>query len=258
MGELLRESDNTTAELLLKEMGRRASGGDAVGTTDAGLAAARTALAGAGLDLTGLDAHDGSGLDRADNATCSLLAGSVAKAGRQSTLAGALPVAGKTGTLTKRFVGTPVEGRLRAKTGTLSGVERAGRLDRPRGPRPPAAGLCGGVQRRPAGPAGHPPRRPGGRGARHLARRPAGGRPVPGGAPGGVARGRHRLAVTGSGVLPMFPLGSVLFPHMPLPLHVFEPRYRALVDHCVAAAERDEPPEFGVVLIERGQRGGRR
>lgn len=122
VGELLRESDNTTAELLVKEMGRRATGGDTVGTTDAGLDAVRTALAGAGLDLTGLDEKDGSGLDRSDRATCSLLAGSVAKAGRRSTIAESLPLAGRTGTLQTRFRGTSVEGRLRAKTGTLNGV----------------------------------------------------------------------------------------------------------------------------------------
>jgi Lon protease-like protein len=51
--------------------------------------------------------------------------------------------------------------------------------------------------------------------------------------------------------LPMFPLGSVLFPHAVLPLHVFEPRYRALTEHCLAG-ER----EFGVVLIERGSEVG--
>ncbi len=49
----------------------------------------------------------------------------------------------------------------------------------------------------------------------------------------------------------MFPLGSVLFPHAALPLHVFEPRYRALVEHCLA-----NEPEFGVVLIERGSEVG--
>jgi uncharacterized protein len=47
--------------------------------------------------------------------------------------------------------------------------------------------------------------------------------------------------------LPMFPLGSVLFPHMVLGLHIFEPRYRVLMFDCT----RTEP-EFGVVLIERG------
>lgn len=49
----------------------------------------------------------------------------------------------------------------------------------------------------------------------------------------------------------MFPLGSVLFPGMPLPLHVFEPRYRAMT-HDVLAGDR----EFGVVLIERGSEVG--
>lgn len=52
--------------------------------------------------------------------------------------------------------------------------------------------------------------------------------------------------------LPMFPLGSVLLPGEVLPLHVFEPRYRALVRHCLAA----DVPEFGVVLIERGSEVG--
>ncbi len=51
--------------------------------------------------------------------------------------------------------------------------------------------------------------------------------------------------------LPMFPLGTVLFPTMVLPLHVFEPRYRALVQDCTAA-----DGEFGVVLIERGSEVG--
>ncbi len=51
--------------------------------------------------------------------------------------------------------------------------------------------------------------------------------------------------------MPMFPLGRVLFPHEALPLHVFEPRYRDLVEACLAA-----DGEFGVVLIERGSEVG--
>ena len=47
--------------------------------------------------------------------------------------------------------------------------------------------------------------------------------------------------------LPMFPLGSVLFPHASLPLHVFEQRYQRLVLDCLGNDRR-----FGVVLIERG------
>ncbi len=46
----------------------------------------------------------------------------------------------------------------------------------------------------------------------------------------------------------MFPLGSVLFPHMPLGLRVFEPRYVQLMADVLRSEER----EFGVVLIERG------
>jgi uncharacterized protein len=53
------------------------------------------------------------------------------------------------------------------------------------------------------------------------------------------------------GILPMFPLGSVLFPHVGLPLRVFEPRYRQLVLDCLDGAN-----SFGVVLIERGSEVG--
>jgi uncharacterized protein len=49
----------------------------------------------------------------------------------------------------------------------------------------------------------------------------------------------------------MFPLGTVLFPHSVLPLHVFEPRYRALTERCLA-----DDAVFGVVLIERGNEVG--
>lgn len=51
--------------------------------------------------------------------------------------------------------------------------------------------------------------------------------------------------------LPMFPLGTVLLPHMVLPLHIFEPRYRAMT-RDVLAGDR----EFGVVLIRRGHEVG--
>lgn len=51
--------------------------------------------------------------------------------------------------------------------------------------------------------------------------------------------------------LPMFPLGTVLLPHMVLPLHVFEPRYRALVRDVL-----DGEREFGVALITRGHEVG--
>jgi Lon protease-like protein len=53
--------------------------------------------------------------------------------------------------------------------------------------------------------------------------------------------------------LAMFPLGTVLFPSLVLPLHVFEERYRAMVRHLLGG---DVEPELGVVLIERGSEVG--
>ena len=52
--------------------------------------------------------------------------------------------------------------------------------------------------------------------------------------------------------LPIFPLSSVLFPHMPLPLRIFEERYLVMLSRIL----QDEPSEFGQVLIERGQESG--
>lgn len=49
-------------------------------------------------------------------------------------------------------------------------------------------------------------------------------------------------------VMPMFPLGTVLLPHMPLPLRIFEERYLKLLGDLMLS----DTPEFGVVLIERG------
>ncbi len=51
--------------------------------------------------------------------------------------------------------------------------------------------------------------------------------------------------------LPLFPLRSVLFPSMVLPLHVFEPRYRTMVHDLLEGDGR-----FGVVMIERGSETG--
>lgn len=51
-------------------------------------------------------------------------------------------------------------------------------------------------------------------------------------------------------VLPLFPLGTVLFPGLVLPLHIFEERYRHLVRTLMA---RPEPERvFGVVAIRHG------
>lgn len=48
--------------------------------------------------------------------------------------------------------------------------------------------------------------------------------------------------------LPLFPLKTVLFPNMPITLHIFEPRYRLMIAQCL---QTDQP--FGVVLIREGR-----
>jgi Lon protease-like protein len=53
-------------------------------------------------------------------------------------------------------------------------------------------------------------------------------------------------------VMPMFPLGSVLFPSMPLTLRIFEERYLKLLGDLMSA----DTPEFGVVLVSRGSEVG--
>ena len=51
--------------------------------------------------------------------------------------------------------------------------------------------------------------------------------------------------------MPLFPLNVVLFPGMALPLHIFEPRYREMINRCL-----DENLAFGVVLIKEGREVG--
>jgi D-alanyl-D-alanine carboxypeptidase/D-alanyl-D-alanine-endopeptidase (penicillin-binding protein 4) len=117
--ELLRRSDNTTAELLNKELGHLVSG---KGTTVAGAAAVQSTLAQLGLPMAGSHTVDGSGLDLGDRVTCRLLDAVLEHNGPNSVLAHALPVAGETGTLRERLAGTPAQGRVAAKTGTLDTV----------------------------------------------------------------------------------------------------------------------------------------
>ncbi|MEA2974010.1 MAG: hypothetical protein QOG82_2468 [Actinomycetota bacterium] len=119
VGAVLQHSDNMGAEMLVKELGVRFGSG---GSTAAGLAVIRDHLAAAGAPLAGVATVDGSGLDRSDHLTCQLLQQVLTTAGDDSELARGLAVAGRNGTLYKRFLGTPAVGKVRAKTGSLLGV----------------------------------------------------------------------------------------------------------------------------------------
>ncbi|MBW3614237.1 MAG: D-alanyl-D-alanine carboxypeptidase/D-alanyl-D-alanine-endopeptidase [Actinobacteria bacterium] len=119
VGQMLRESDNLTAEMLTKELGRRFGAG---GSWDEGVNVVRATVAEAGLPADGYAAVDGSGLDVSDRLSCSVLMEALDLAGPEGPVAAGLAVAGQTGTLATRFKGNPAEGRLRAKTGSLNFV----------------------------------------------------------------------------------------------------------------------------------------
>ena len=119
VGEMLRESDNMTAEMLVKELGRQHGAG---GSWEAGLEVIRSTISEAGLPVDSYRAVDGSGLDIGDRLSCSLLMDALDLAGPGGAVAAGFPVAGQSGTLADRFKGTPAEGKLRAKTGSLNFV----------------------------------------------------------------------------------------------------------------------------------------
>ena len=116
--EMLHTSDNNTAEMLVKEIGFVRSGD---GTRPAGLEQVRAVLADWDVPLAGVELRDGSGLSRDNRLTCRALTSVLAAA--PPGLVDVLPVAGRDGTLATQFLGTDAEGRLQAKTGTLTGVK---------------------------------------------------------------------------------------------------------------------------------------
>jgi D-alanyl-D-alanine carboxypeptidase/D-alanyl-D-alanine-endopeptidase (penicillin-binding protein 4) len=124
-----RNSDNFTAEMLLKEVGAVQGAG---GTTADGVAVETSVLGDAGVPMTGVRLVDGSGLSRLDRWTPAALAALLhtmwADPALRPELLAALPVAGETGTLEHRMRTGPAHGLVHAKTGTtnnasaLSGV----------------------------------------------------------------------------------------------------------------------------------------
>ncbi|MFC8201395.1 D-alanyl-D-alanine carboxypeptidase/D-alanyl-D-alanine-endopeptidase [Streptomyces sp. NPDC057298] len=121
---MLTSSDNDIAEALARQTAL-ASGEPA--SFKGGGAATREQLKKLELPLKGVEFADGSGLDRADKLTTGLLTALLAEAADPArpalrpALTG-LPVAGFTGTLSKRYTGQAGTGVVRAKTGTLTGV----------------------------------------------------------------------------------------------------------------------------------------
>lgn len=122
--EMNKDSDNMIAETLLLHVGVRAKG--APGTWEKGLGAVRGFLARQGWPDGRFRLEDGSGLSRYNALTPAQLTGLLARmpADRLAypALLISLPVAGVDGTLAERLADEATRGRVRAKTGTMSGV----------------------------------------------------------------------------------------------------------------------------------------
>lgn len=115
--EMMVNSDNNTAELLLKEIGFASKG---IGSTAAGLAAAKDQLAKWKLDKDVL-LFDGSGLASDGRIPCNVFMSLLTTF--STSMPGLMAIAGEIGTIRDTFVGTAVAGKLRGKTGTLNGVK---------------------------------------------------------------------------------------------------------------------------------------
>lgn len=118
VAQMLRESDNSTAELLLKELGRTAT----APTTAAGATAVTGLATDALQDVQGLEVVDGSGLSPENRVTCDHLVDLLRRPVTGDLLSEHLAVAGESGTLTERYRGSRLAGILRAKTGSLTSV----------------------------------------------------------------------------------------------------------------------------------------
>jgi len=116
-----RESDNFTAELLLKQLGAVVLDR---GTSAAGASVVMQSLSEAGVPMTGVRIVDGSGLSRLDRLTANAVAAVLRAAWNdlavRPAFVAALPVAGVSGTLHDRLRKPPARGRVLAKTGTTS------------------------------------------------------------------------------------------------------------------------------------------
>jgi PBP4 family serine-type D-alanyl-D-alanine carboxypeptidase len=116
-----RESDNFTAELLLKQLGA-ASG--VVGTSYSGASQARQILATSGVPLGGVRIVDGSGLSPYDRLTARAIVGILRAAWSDTSIRtpflAALAVSGRSGTLKDRLRRPPAAGVVQAKTGTTA------------------------------------------------------------------------------------------------------------------------------------------
>lgn len=116
-----KDSENLHADLLVRRLGLL----EGTGSRDYGVAELQAFLEGAGLPEHGYDFHDGSGMSVYNRISPRSMVQLLAYAAEQPWFDAWLadqPIGGVDGSLRRRFVGTPLEGRIFAKTGTLNGT----------------------------------------------------------------------------------------------------------------------------------------
>ncbi len=117
--QMLVNSDNTTAEMLVKELAVYANA-NAPGSSTAGLLELSNQLTTAGVDAGQALTFDGAGMNAESKASCQVLHDTLNLSQHKDIFRAALPVAGQDGTLADDFIGTAGEGRIRAKSGLLA------------------------------------------------------------------------------------------------------------------------------------------
>lgn len=132
---ILNTSQNWFAEMLLKQLGRQFG---TAGSWEQGLAVERRFLIDSvKVDSTEFSLQDGSGLSTGNLITplaFTRILRFIRAHPRYATFAAGLPQSGHTGSLRTRFLGTPLQGRVRAKTGSIGGVNTlSGYVDLPKG-----------------------------------------------------------------------------------------------------------------------------
>lgn len=119
---MMKPSQNLYAQLLLLQVGARLPQTGDLPTEEAGILALRAFLDEAGIPRDEVQLDDGSGLSRSSLVSPAALVAVLRFVDRQpyrQAFLDSLPVAGRDGSLRQRFTGTPLEGNLRAKTGSL-------------------------------------------------------------------------------------------------------------------------------------------
>jgi len=122
--EMLSTSDNLTAEMMLKEIGRAAGG---AGTRAAGVQVILQRLADWGVPTAGVNLTDGSGLSRDNSVPCATFITVLQRFPASSSLGAGMARAGEAGTtLADTYTRDGLNGVVQAKTGSLTGVKSLG------------------------------------------------------------------------------------------------------------------------------------